>query len=226
MTISDYYQESKIKQAVDAGKHRDIVGGLWEELGSLQLAFLIKNGLIPSMRLLDVGCGCLRAGIKLVAFMDPGNYYGVDLNKDLIEAGYNIELAKKGLQQRLPSSNLLVESEFDCSPFGQKFHVAIAQSVFTHLPLNHIRLCLSRISAVMSEGGVFFASFFQCPEDEDVTLPLIHSPGEIKTFSARDPYHYKFSDLLYCAKNLPWRTTLIGDWGHPRGQMMCRFEKI
>ena len=226
MLISSYYETHSVAKAVADGRHRDIIGGLWEELGRLQLEFLIQHGLKPHMRLLDIGCGCLRAGVKLVAFLEPGKYYGIDMNRELVDAGYQVELAQAGLQGRLPRSNLVVDAEFDFSKFQQIFDVAIAQSLFTHLPLNHIRLCLRRLAPKLVDGGVLFATFFQCPEEEDVTAPRTHFPGEITTFTAKDPYHYKFSDLEYCARNSPWQLTLIGDWTHPRGQMMCQFTKV
>lgn len=39
---------------------REKVGGLWEQLGSLQFEYLVRNGLEPHHFLLDIGCGSLR----------------------------------------------------------------------------------------------------------------------------------------------------------------------
>lgn len=50
--------ESEIAQKV----HRELVGGMWDEIGTLQFVFLRDHGLEPSQRLLDVGCGALRGG--------------------------------------------------------------------------------------------------------------------------------------------------------------------
>ena len=45
---------------------------LFESAGRLQLATLVREGLYPYSRLLDVGCGCLRAGYWLIRLLDPG----------------------------------------------------------------------------------------------------------------------------------------------------------
>ena len=47
--------------------HREQVGGLWDEIGALQIDFLRAQGLRPGDTLLDVGCGCLRGGVHFVA---------------------------------------------------------------------------------------------------------------------------------------------------------------
>jgi hypothetical protein len=42
---------------------------LFESAGRLQISTLIREGLNPDSKLLDVGCGCLRAGYWLVRFL-------------------------------------------------------------------------------------------------------------------------------------------------------------
>jgi hypothetical protein len=54
---SIYDNTAHIRSQVNAGRHREVVGDLWDELGNLQLAFLRKHGLRPEHRLLDIGCG-------------------------------------------------------------------------------------------------------------------------------------------------------------------------
>ena len=59
------YENAKgIKGIVSEGRHRDLVGGNWDLLGNLQFEFMIANGLLPCRRLLDIGCGCLRGGVR------------------------------------------------------------------------------------------------------------------------------------------------------------------
>jgi SAM-dependent methyltransferase len=206
-----------------AGVHREQVGGLWEELGELQLAFLVRQGLQPSMRLLDLGCGSLRAGVRLVEYLAPGNYYGIDSRASLLAAGYDFELAARGLQPRLPPGNLLHDASFAVHRFGVRFHVAIAISLFTHLPETRVRSCLAALARVMEPAGVLYATFFACPPRHRSGEPLVHEPGGITTYDDRDPYHYRQRDLAACAEGLPWRAEPLGDWGHPRGQQMMRF---
>ncbi len=223
-SLSSYYDHRRIERESRAGRHREVIGGLWEEMGRLQLERLVAEGLEPSMAFLDVGCGCLRAGVHLVRYLDPGDYYGIDVNDSLLDAGWEIEL-DRDLQARLPRENLVCNGDFDVSGFGRRFDMAIAQSLFTHLPLNHLRLCLERIAPSFAPGGRFYATFFECPADRPTAEPLVHEPGGVRTSGASDPYHYRVRDLHFAADGLPWQVQVIGDWGHPRAQRLVLFRR-
>ena len=215
----------RVAKLVAEGQHRSLIGGLWEEMGELQLAFLQARGLRPNDVLLDVGCGCLRGGVKLVRYLDAGNYYGMDQSADLIKAGYDVELRRAGLADKVPRANLVVDGTFDVARFDQIFDVAIAQSVFTHLPLNHVRQCLERLAPAMRPGGVFYATIFRCPDDWPLDQP-IRRPANISTTAIKDPYHYRVADCAYAAEGQPWRFEWLGEWRHPRGQEMAAFHRL
>jgi SAM-dependent methyltransferase len=225
MLLSGYYNDKVIEAKVKAGQHRDAVGGLWEEIGQLQLEFLVSSGLNPKDRVLDIGCGCLRGGVKLVRYLDSSNYFGTDLNEALLEAGY-AEIAKEALTEKLPRSQLVRDGDFNFSWSEKPFDVALAQSVFTHLPLNHIRICLERLASVIRSRGRFYMTFFEIPADHPTYQPYRQMPGGVITNGANDPYHYRFSDLEYFASGLPWTCRYIGDWGHPRGQRMVEYTRL
>jgi cyclopropane fatty-acyl-phospholipid synthase-like methyltransferase len=197
---------------------------MWQELGALQLSFLKARGLRPEHRLLDLGCGSLRGGVHYVRYLEPGHYYGLDLSQALLDAGYNIELAEAGVQEKCPRSHLLVDDGFRAERFGVAFDRAIAVSVFTHMSFNKIRQALEKLAPVMAPGGIFYATTFECPEDRPTNEPIVH--GEITTYPDRDPYHYRPSDLEHAARGLPFRVRRIGHWGHPRGQFMTAFVKV
>jgi SAM-dependent methyltransferase len=221
--INGYYDREAIAAQVARGRHRDVVGGKWEQLGQLQRDFLIRHGLMPAHRLLDVGCGAFRGGVHFVAYLDPGNYYGIDVSPALLDVGYAQEIAAQGLADRLPRANLACNGEFDI-PWDVPFEYAIAQSLFTHLPLNQIRYCLARVAPAMHPGGQFFATYHAVGETEDAMQPR-DNKGRI-TYPTRDPYHYKFGDLAFAASELPWRIESVADdeWPHPR-QKIVRFER-
>lgn len=225
--INSYYDNKGLsKRDIKKGLHRKNVGGMWEEIGKLQFSFLIEQGLAPDMKFLDLGCGSLRGGIHFINYLEPGNYYGMDVNAPLVEAGYNIELKKAGLTHKLPKTNLILENQFKTSRFGILFDYALAVSVFTHLPLNHIRLCFIELSKSMKSGGKFYATFFECPDRVPIEQKIEHQPGGVVTNIEQDPYHYKRSDFLWCIEGLSWKMQYIGDWNHPRAQKMVCFTKI
>jgi SAM-dependent methyltransferase len=215
--LSDYYDKAKIDTQVGSGKHRIAIGGNWEPIGQLQLDFLRDRGLKPEHKLLDIGCGSLRAGVKLVRYLNADNYFGTDINESLLQAGYDVELAEQGLQNKLPRANLVTEGDFDFSWCPAVYDFALAQCVFSHLPLVHLRVCLERLHPHMAPGGSFFATFFEIPDHHPNAEQFRH-PGGIVTSGARDPYHHKFSEVEFCCRYLPWKANLIGDWGHPFSQ--------
>ena len=221
---SRYYDKAVFEPAMRAGLYRELVGGSWDEIGQLQLDFLVARGLMPHHRLLDVGCGSLRAGVKVVRYLDPGHYAGIDLHESLLDAGYDIELVNEGLSHKLPRSNLWADGEFDFSWCPMQIDFALAQSVFTSLPLNFLRVCLERLPLFVIPGGKFFVSIFEIPDDHPTHKPYRHPSGLISQ-GAREPYHYRFADMEYCCRSLPWLAVKVGDWAHPLSVRMVQFDR-
>jgi 2-polyprenyl-3-methyl-5-hydroxy-6-metoxy-1,4-benzoquinol methylase len=214
------YGEELTKDDMDKKIHRDFVGGLWEELGQLQFDFLKAQGLKPYHKLLDIGCGCLRGGLYYLDYLEDGNYYGLDVNLSLIEAGM-LEVKEAGLEDKHPI--LLVDDQFRLEKFGENFDFVVSISVFTHLPMNIIIRCLSETRKHLKPGGAYFSTFFEAPKS--ACLDKIHQhPGEIVTNYDVDPFHYSFEELSWMAGISGLEVELIGDWEHPRNQKMAKFS--
>jgi len=127
---SMYEDQSAMTQAVAAGQHREVIGGLWDEIGQLQFEYLVREGLSPEDSLLDIGCGTLRGGVRFVSYLDAGNYFGFDFNESLIQAGYEKEIVPAGLADRLPREQLVSHQGFDLSAFGKQFRWLLAFSLY------------------------------------------------------------------------------------------------
>ena len=223
--ISNYYDKDGIAAAVESGAHREIIGGMWDEIGDLQLSFLKAQGLSPEHVLLDIGCGSLRLGVRAVEYLQPGRYWGTDLNATLLDAGYDREIASAGLSGKLQRSHLIEDGDFDFPGLPRHVDFAMATSVFTHVPLNHIRLCLVKLGRHVTSPSRFFFSVFTPPGGLPVTESHTQPKGGKVTHPHRDPYHYCEADLHFAAAGTPWSIEFIGDWGHPRNQMMVRATK-
>ncbi len=201
------------------------VGGNWEVIGRLQFDFLVAEGLEPSHRFIDVGCGTLRGGVHYVRHLESGNYHGIDLAPEMLDGGRH-ELANSGLSDRVV--HLRQTDTFDVD-FGTTFDFGIALSVFTHVPLNSVVLCLTNLSEQLAVGGRFYATFFRCPDGPDRRAPIEqpHHEGFVmaKSYCDRNNYHYSVDDFEFAARGLPLQVDDLGDWGHPRGQQMLRFTR-
>ena len=146
---SAYFDHRQIQRAVDHGAHREVVGGLWDEIGDLQCRFLIDHGLKPEHALLDIGCGSLRGGVRFIRYLYAGNYVGVDINQSLLDAGFDVEAKAAELQNKMPRENLVCLSDFEFARLGRQFDFVVAHSLFTHLTFNRIRRCLEQLATVM-----------------------------------------------------------------------------
>lgn len=199
--------------------HRGFIGGMWAKLGKLQLDFLIAQGLRPNHKLLDIGCGCLRGGLHFIKYLDASNYYGVDVNRSLIEAGV-IEIEKEKLMAKQPT--LLVDNHFRLDKLGEKFDYMLSVSLFTHLPMNIIIRCLAKARNELKPEGIYCATFFEAPYSVHLDK-ITHDPGGIVTAYDADPFHYSFEELSWMGSVSGLDTRLIGDWNHPRNQKMAVF---
>ena len=217
--VNQYWRQLTAAE-IAAGEHRSFVGGMWDEIGNLQIEFLKAEGLLPSHRLVDIGCGSLRGGVHFVSYLDRGNYYGLDINASLIEAGKR-ELAQLGLMDKQP--NLLLDDKFEMCRFGVSFDYAIAVSVFTHLYMNHIARCLVEVRKVLRPEGKLFATFFEAPSPVHLA-PIEHDPGGVVTNFDTDPFHYSFSEIERLSEAAGLSVEYLGDWGHPRDQRMLCFS--
>ncbi len=208
------------KDDIRKKNHRDFIGGLWEELGQLQYDFLKAQGLKPFHKFLDIGCGCLRGGLYYIRYLEEGNYYGLDVNTSLIEAGM-LEIEEAGLEDKHPK--LIVDDQFRLDRFGENFDFMVSISVFTHLPMNIIIRCLNEVRKYLKPSGVYFSTFFEAPKPAYLD-ELHHDPGGIITKYDSDPFHYSFEELSWMADISGLRAELIGDWNHPRNQKMAVFS--
>jgi len=107
------------------------IGGQWEEHGIYQRDFLQSIGLLPWHRLLDLGCGTGRFARRIVPWLEPGKYTGVDISPAALTNC--AELARtEGWHERRPTflqGNGTLEAVY-----GMEFNLIWAHSVFTHLP--------------------------------------------------------------------------------------------
>ena len=150
------------EQRPDRIEHRMRVGGYWDRVGSSSSSSSSANGLERSARASSTWAAALCGpGSTSSTTSRPGNYYGIDIDEELLTAGYTLELSPEQ-RLKLPRDHLRRTDRFDVD-FGVQFDQAIAHSVFTHLPLNHIRLCLYRVAAQMNVGGKFFVTFRRPP---------------------------------------------------------------
>jgi SAM-dependent methyltransferase len=209
----------------DPDWHRGTVRGtdaFWDYLGKLQLDYLVEQGLKPEHYVLDVGCGPLRAGVHFIGYLEPGHYAGIDKRGDTLERARDIELPRYGLADK--NANLLVNGAFEFHKLGQTFDYAIAQSVFTHLPVNNIVRCLVEMAKVLNPGGRFYATIYENPQGKKF-LGEIQQSERVVSYPDRDKYHYDLDTLRCACGGTGLKMSYGGDWRHPDNQKMVVFSR-
>jgi hypothetical protein len=190
--ISPYHAPDFFKDAIAAGRHRDIVGGRWEETGLIQMQILLDQGLDPHHHLLDIGAGSLRLGCRAVPYLDAGHYWATDLSGDLLRAGHHSELSDPA---RLPIHHLIEDAEFTFAGVPDTITHAIAFAVFTHLPMNHLRRALISLRAACPRLQKLMLTVFEAPKA--AYLHAHRQPDGVVTHAARAPYHMLREDVDY-----------------------------
>lgn len=130
----------------------------WDEVGRLQFDYLVKHGLEPHHRVLDIGCGNLRGGWRIIDLLEPDHYFGVDISPEILIAAQST-LERFGLQDKTPHLTLVDGMHFSFLPDGH-FDIIHAHSVFTHSPRDVIESCLGEIARLLSPTGFFDFTFF------------------------------------------------------------------
>ena len=209
-----------IRDKFEGKEHRAYIGGLWDELGSMQLSFMRSQGLLPHHKLLDIGCGSLRGGVKFIEYLEPKHYFGHDINPHLIKKGRDLELNDE-LRSKVSDDNFTHNANFIPEFPVNAFDYGIAFSLFTHMPIERVKECLTSLRPKFFNGQ-FFATFFVVEEPQFDTevgqkMGIITKPND-------DPYHYTLKMLERVANETGWKFQFIGDFGHPRNQQMVKFS--
>lgn len=213
---SPYLVPGFYDRALAAGRHRDIVGGRWDETGRLQLALLQVHGLQPHHHLLDIGAGALRLGCKAVPYLDSGHYWATDASRALMLRGREVELPDP---DRLPEDHLVEDADFAFPALPDHIDFAIAFGVFTHLPQEVTALALTRLAARWPDLGVILFTVFLVPEGQEHTA--LRQPDGVVTHPDRPPYHLTEAALRTMGDAAGLSLTRCPD-RLPRGQVLWR----
>jgi SAM-dependent methyltransferase len=195
---ASYYRE--VMRSDVARSHEAAVGGRthawWLKIGQMQFDYLVAHGLKPGDRVLEIGCGDLRAGRLFIDYLDTGNYYGIDISPDVLLAAQNT-LSQAGLQPKLPHLTLVRDLTFAFLPAGH-FTVVHAHSVFSHSPVSVIGECLAHVGRVMAPGAFFDFTFDRTDGKEHHVL--------------HEDFYYRTQTLIDLAARHRLAARFMTDW--------------
>ncbi len=155
--------------------------GKWRETRDVQLRMLDSLGLQRHHRLLDLGCGSLRAGLALIRYLDQAHYTGVDSEPACIEAG-RLLVEQFDLTSRQPA--LFIDDDFGRStlPVGAFDRIWCFQVVI-HLDEQQVRMFIAAAARLLASGGrVWFTARMPVSDIADQGEPEFVQVGGWKRF--------------------------------------------
>lgn len=184
--------------------YREYIGkghrGKHDLMSAQQFIILIELGLREHHKLLDIGCGSLRAGRLLIPYLLKGNYYGIEPNINILDEGIKKE---SGNIFYTREAHVSCNDQFDLRIFDEKFDFILAHSIFTHTTQAQLRKCLSEISLVLKDDGLFVGTFLHGDnyEGSEWVYPerVTYKEDLIKSLSME--YGLKYSKLNYVHVN-------------------------
>jgi len=187
------------------------IGGMWDEVGRMQIDFLVGEGLERSHRMLDLGCGSLRGGRHFIRYLDPKGYTGIDISEGVIEAGKRL-VVDEGLIDQAPRLIANTAGDFRFAMFPDEiFDFIFAQSVLTHLQEDHLEECFSNIGRLMGPESRFYFTFYS---------------GEASVRRGPKSFQFPFSFFEKMARENAFELIERSeDYPHPRGQRMAYVTK-
>lgn len=179
----------------------------WLALGAMQFDYLLGHGLRPEHRMLEIGCGNLRAGWRFIRHLQPGHYHGIDISPDILTAAQET-MVRMDLQPRLPNLALVRDLTLRFLPEAH-FDVVHAHSVFSHSPLHVIEECLANVGRVLAPRGWFDFTFDRTEGDEHQVL--------------REDFYYRAETLIALSEKYGLAARFMEDWEElPHGQSKIR----
>jgi SAM-dependent methyltransferase len=211
MKTPDHVSYYRAVMASDAARSREAAVGShthesWLHIGQLQFDYAVSHGLKPDMRMLEIGCGNLRAGRLFIDYLDAGNYYGMDISPDILSAAQDT-IAEHGIAAKLPHLALVKDLRLHFLPDGA-FDFVHAHSVFSHSPVGVIDECFGHIGRVMAPGGFFDFTFDKTDGAEHQVL--------------REDFYYRTQTLIDLAAKHGLDAVYMADWdetGHAQSKI-------
>jgi SAM-dependent methyltransferase len=193
----------------------------WNELQQYQFNLLTQLGLTPHHTLLDIGCGPLTVGLKLIPYLEAGNYVGLDVRPAPLIEGYKL-IAKGSLVHKNPT--LLLSDSFGKGSIpGRRFDYIWMSQLSCHLTDAQMRDLFEQANARMTPDAVLLF---------DIMDPAIAVPNDASwsgfSFHIR-PFAF-YADL---ARQFSLATEIRGrleNYGYPkrinlRNNLVLEFRK-
>lgn len=138
----------------------------FDEGGRRQFIALLREGLNPESRVLEIGCGCLRVAYWLIRLLDADRYCGIEPHEGRVAWGRKALFSAEELAAKRPRFDH--NDQFEAGSFGERFDFFLAGSIWTHCAKSGIEKMLDEFVRHSSPDAVFLASWLpaRTPEED------------------------------------------------------------
>ncbi|WP_435318633.1 class I SAM-dependent methyltransferase [Haloarchaeobius sp. TZWSO28] len=158
---SEDYTDYYLRHTKRGRDPRSLVGPLetWEQTLEWQTTQLFDRiGVQPEDTVLDVGCGVFRAGLPLLEYLEPGNYYGCDISERALNAG-RARLEQNGIDPE--RAGRIWRNDGLSFRDIREVDLLWSQSVLTHLPREQAKEFLGSLDRVLASDGEAWITYYR-----------------------------------------------------------------
>jgi cyclopropane fatty-acyl-phospholipid synthase-like methyltransferase len=184
----------------------------YDVMGATQFALLYALGLRQHHRLLDVGCGSLRAGRMFITYLASRHYVGVEPNTWLIEEAIEHQLGRDLLSIKQPTFR--ATDCFDFDGLGS-FDFVVAQSIASHAGPSLVPTMLDAIAGALGGRGLAAVTFIHAPPEDTEVVHVTPADTDAAAWLYPGCYSYErdavetwIAGAGLCGVETPWH--------HPR----------
>jgi SAM-dependent methyltransferase len=128
---------------------------LWKIQRDFQIQFLQRVGLKPQHYLLDIGCGTLRGGVPIIAYLEKGHYFGIEARAEVLDEARK-ELQRSNLVNKEPT--LMTAGDIASLNLQKKFDYIWSFAVLPHMTDEILRDAISFVRHHLGDDGGFYAT--------------------------------------------------------------------
>lgn len=153
-TFAEYYV-AEATRSLATGKPHPTLGdnlrrGTFRESGRGVFKFLCREGLKPSEVCVDYGCGSLRIGQHLMRYLDPGNYWGLDVTDRFLKLGIPL-VGQETIEYARPHLHV-IDPEVLQRLASRPPDVVFALGVLLHVPPGELAGFLGNLATIAGQS--------------------------------------------------------------------------